>query len=456
MKDFSVIPSMNELLQNSDINDLSKKISREKTKKVIDDYLKKIRTSIINEENNLSKLQIIEGIVTALKSNCITELKPVINGTGILLHTNLGRALFSKEVMNKTTEILTNYANVEFDLNTGKRGKRGEYVEQLICNLTNSEAAMIVNNNASAVYLILNELAKDKEVIVSRGELVEIGGSFRVPEIMSQSGAKLIEIGTTNKTRISDYVNNINDNTAMLMKVHQSNFYIGGFTEEATIDEIVPAAKEANVISYFDVGSGLIENPNVLSIKWDASIKELIALGTDVVSFSGDKLLGGTQAGIICGKKEFIDRLRKNQFYRVLRVGKLTYTVLYYTLLNYLNFKENYEKIPFFKMITQSESVLKERANKILSLLSTDISSYLSENKARTGGGSLPSESFNSWAIRIAEPEDKNVFAHLELMKSSKPIVSFLRDGYFMLDVVAIKDQDIAYIAREINRVYGK
>ncbi len=453
MKDYSMLPSINSLLNSNEFKEEISQLGRERVKGILSESLTNLRNKI-NEGAVFTREEVYQELVKELHKYQSVELKALINGTGTLLHTNLGRAVLSKKVMEQVTHLMTNYVNVEFDLTTGKRGKRGENLTQLLCNLTNAESALVVNNNASAVYLILNEFAHKCEVLVSRGELVEIGGSFRVPDIMRLSGANLKEVGTTNKTKLSDYDNNITDYTSMIMKVHQSNFQIVGFTEEADIADLIPLAKDNFLISYYDLGSGLIHKLNQIDIPWDHSVKEVIDLGVDLVSFSGDKLLGATQAGLIVGKKEYIDRLKKNPLYRILRVGKLTDSVLYYTLKNYLDFEQGCNEIPFFKMLQQTKEELEEKAYKLESLIDKDIKHRVTETKVRTGGGSMPGVTLDSFALQITEADDKNAQAYLRLLDLPRPIVAYLTQGKLNIDLMAIYQDDFNYISNEINKLY--
>ena len=455
MKDFSVLPSVNSLLDGGEFQIEISQLGRDKVKAILSSSLAMIRNRI-NEGIEYTKDMVYQEISKEFEKLRIVELKAVINGTGTLLHTNLGRAVLSKKVMEQVTDLLTNYVNIEFDLSTGSRGKRGEYITQLLCNLTNAESALVVNNNASAVFLILNEFSRYGEVLVSRGELVEIGGSFRIPDIMSLSGATLKEVGTTNKTKLSDYELNINESTSMIMKVHQSNFQIVGFTDEADISELTSLAKDNFLISYYDLGSGLIKKLDNLSIAWDHTVKEIINKGVDLVSFSGDKLLGATQAGLIVGKKEYIDRLKKNPLYRILRVGKLTDSVLYYTLKNYLDFQQGFYEIPFFKMLNQSQKQLKEKALKLKSLINPNIKTCIIETKVKTGGGSMPGVTLDSYAIQFYEPDEYNAQAYLNLLDLPKPIVTYLTQGKLNIDIIAIDEIDFNYISEEINKEYKK
>ncbi len=455
MKDFSVIPSINNLLDNNDLKYLISQIGRDKAKELMVNSISNIRKQI-KAGTILEKEQVMEMIKSDLQKYKPLELKAVINCTGTILHTNLGRAVLSKKVMDQVSELLTNYVNVEFDLRTGRRGKRGDYINQLLCNLTNAEAGLVVNNNASATFLILNEFSKNTDVLVSRGELVEIGGSFRVPDIMSLSGANLKEVGTTNKTKLSDYQAAIDDNTSMIMKVHQSNFQIVGFTHETAIDQLIELAKKTSLLSYYDLGSGLISRKEDISIKWDHTVREMIDLDIDLVSFSGDKLLGSTQAGIIVGKKKYIDRLKKNPLYRILRVGKLTDAVLYYTLKNYLNFQKDFQEIPFFKILSQGNDSLLNKAKTLSSFLNNKINHKIIKSLARTGGGSMPGERLDSFAIEISETERNITLLYLGLMEAEKPIVSYLQQGKLILDIIAVEESDIEYIAEEINNIFKK
>ena len=455
MKDFSVLPSINFLLESREYDDKIALHGREKVKQILSQVVEDLR-QLINDGGVFTKEQVYQEIEKQFQKNRKVELKAVINCTGTLLHTNLGRAILSKKVMEEVTSLLTNYVNVEFNLTTGKRGQRGAYINELLCSLTNAEAALVVNNNASALYLILNEFSQNSDVLVSRGELVEIGGSFRIPDIMRLSGAKLKEIGTTNKTRLSDYENNITIETSMIMKVHQSNYHIVGFTEEAEILELINLAKATMLISYYDLGSGLIQKPKNSDLDWDLTVKEIIDMDIDLVSFSGDKLLGSTQAGLIVGKKEHIERLKKNPLYRILRVGKLTDSVLYYTLKNYLNFERDFEEIPFFKMLKQTDSQLKNKAVYLDSFLDVSIAKEIVQTKVKTGGGSMPSVSLNSYAIKIAEAEEINARAYLELLDLPRPIVTYLAQGKLNIDIISVNEDDLKYISQEINKIYKK
>ncbi len=452
MNEMINVPSMNKIYEDNRLQEYFKVLGEQRTKELTKAFISSIKKDILSGSGYTSE-EILILLDNQLKQYLPTELKNVVNCTGVLIHTNLGRAKISKKILESTSEKLANYLNIEFDLEKGKRGERGAYLKNIICKTTGAEASLIVNNNASAVFLILNELAKKSEVIVSRGELVEIGGSFRVPDIMNMSGAKLKEIGTTNKTKLNDYINNINENTTMLMKVHRSNFFLEGFTEEVLIDKIASLAQENNLISYYDVGSAILTKDSSSTFEWEESVSEILKYGVDLVSFSGDKLLGGPQAGIIVGKREYIDRLKKNPLYRVLRVGKVTETILYETIKEH-NKPISEIDLPFFRQIRQSKEILYNRAYSLGKRIFVKTS--IIEHSAKVGGGSLPKIKLESYAIEIDATEEVSKRAFYNLLALEKPILGFLKGSKLVLDVIAINDDDIEYITSQINREYSK
>ena len=297
---------------------------------------------------------VVASIVARADKMLMPNMKRIINATGTILHTNLGRAPISPDHMKHIAEIATGYSNLEYNLEAGRRGERYSHFEELLCKITGAEAAMAVNNNAAAVMLVLSSLGKGGEVVVSRGELVEIGGKFRIPDVMVQSGATLVEIGTTNKTHFSDYEDAITENTAALLKVHTSNYRIIGFTESVGIDELVPLAKKYEIPVIEDLGSGVLIDLSKYGITYEPTVQDSIKAGADVVSFSGDKLLGGPQAGIIIGKKKYIDKMKKNPLTRALRIDKFTAATLEVVLQEYLSEERAIKRLPVLQMITKS------------------------------------------------------------------------------------------------------
>ncbi len=327
---FRQLPKVDILMKNTLLKDLSLTLDYnsfyEIVTKVIDSFRSKIKNS---EIESFTEEEIIKDIISLAKKSEERNFKNVVNGTGVILHTNLGRSIFNERVAEKLKAIVTGYSNLEFDLSTGGRGSRYQLLEEIICKVTGAEGAMLVNNNAAAVILCLNEFAKNKKTIVSRGELVEIGGSFRIPEIMELSGTILKEVGTTNKTKIRDYERAIEEDTGVLLKVHTSNYKIIGFTDSVNKNEIAQLGKENNIITIDDIGSGVLIDYEKYGLSKEPTVQESLKSGMDIVTFSGDKMLGGAQCGIIVGKKELIERLKKNPFTRAFRVDKMSIAVYF-------------------------------------------------------------------------------------------------------------------------------
>lgn len=414
----------------------------------VNDSINYFRTEIL--KNNISSYNIedIEKMVTTFLNKTDTyNFKRVINGTGTILHTNLGRALFSKELLKHLENSLSGYNNLEFNLETGERGSRYSHIENIIAKVTGSEAALVVNNNAAAVMLCLNEFSKNTEVIISRGELVEVGGSFRIPDIMELSGAKLKEVGTTNRTHLSDYQKAINEATSMLLKVHTSNYYIDGFTKSVDNKDIANLARENNLISMEDLGSGVIVDFSKYGLKKEPTINESLKSGIDLVTFSGDKLLGGPQCGVIVGKKILIDRLKKNQFLRAFRVCKMTISALEFIFKQYLN--ENYaiKNNPTLNRILENKSETLNRAN-ILSqkLTSINIKNNIIETKSIIGGGSMPNATIDSYGVLIEE-FNGNTLENF-FLKTTIPLVGRVQNNKFFIDLKTIHEDEYEIILK--------
>jgi L-seryl-tRNA(Ser) seleniumtransferase len=333
-------------------------------------------------------------------------LKPVINATGTILHTNLGRARLSDRATAHVLETAQNYSNLEYKLAEGERGSRHSHAEALLKEITGAEAAMVVNNNAAAVFLILRALAQDKEVVVSRGQLVEIGGSFRISSIMEESGAKLVEVGTTNKTHVYDYERAIGEDTRMILKVHTSNFKIMGFTKSVETEELTTvAAQHENVIFYEDLGSGVLYDFRKHGIGDEPVVSEVLKMGADIVSFSGDKLLGGPQAGLIAGKKDLIEKLKKHQLARVLRVDKMTLAALEGTLADYLKGQKGIEQIPTIQNLLLSHDKINSRSQQFIEKLKNSTDNYLIkllEGTSQVGGGTMPDVELPTYLVSLS------------------------------------------------------
>ena len=440
------IPKVDVLLEMEIIQLLIEQYGRETVMEAIREEMEARRAFMgagEEEEKIVRQIQDLpQQIVRHVERLHTPNMRMVINGTGTILHTNLGRAPISQEHVSKLADIVTGYSNLEYNLEAGKRGERYSHFEKLLCKLTGAEAAMAVNNNAAAVMLILSSMAKGGEVIVSRGELVEIGGKFRIPDVMEQSGASLVEVGTTNKTHYSDYEEAITENTKALLKVHTSNYRIVGFTDTVTIDDLVPLAKEHDLPIIEDLGSGVLIDLSKYGLTYEPTVQDSIRKGADVVCFSGDKLLGGPQAGIIIGKKKYIDQMKKNQLTRALRIDKFTATVLELVLQEYLSEEKAIQNIPVLRMITETEEEVAHRAQNLKRMLrraGLAAEFGLEKCESQIGGGSLPLERIPSMAVTI-KPEKMSVPQLEEKMRHLEvPIIPRTANDTIYLDVRTIE-----------------
>ncbi len=462
---FSSIPKVDEILNRNDIIELLQRHPRITVVDSIRKQINNIRNYISNSpEDDLIDFSInIDEIVNKVRKEVDKanemKLRRVINATGVVLHTNLGRALISDDVKEKILEVACNYSTLEFDLSNGKRGSRYSHVEEIICKLTGAESALVVNNNAAAVLLVLNTLAKEKEVIVSRGQLVEIGGSFRVPDVMAQSGAKLVEVGTTNKTHLYDYENNINEETAAILKVHSSNYKILGFSKSVEVEELSSVCKKHNLPLIEDIGSGTLIDFSKYGFTYEPTVLESLNKGVDIVTFSGDKLLGGPQAGIIVGKKEYIDKMKKNQLTRALRVDKMTLVCLEATLRLYLDETEAIKKIPTLKMLTMNIDEINENASELskkLQSIAKNISIELIDGYSQVGGGSMPLEKIPTKLISLSSNYITANEIERYLRNNEIPIISRIQEDRVLLDVRTIKSDEFEIIVKAINDIESR
>ncbi len=419
--------------------------------KVAKEEITKLREDILNKKiNSFYEEELINKTLKAYNQIITPSLQKVINATGIIVHTNLGRSLISKKSFEKVKEIASSYNNLEYNLEEGKRGERYSHIVKTLKSLTGCEDAIVVNNNASAVFLILNTFAKNKEAVVSRGELVEIGGSFRVPEVMTQSGAILKEIGTTNKTHKKDYETAINENTSILMKVHKSNYSIEGFTSEVHLKEIIEVAQKYQVIDYFDMGSGhMIDLPFGLDEK-EPSILKYMQYNPSLLSFSGDKLLGSVQAGIIIGKKDLIEKIKKNQLLRMLRVDKLTLCLLEEHLNLYL--KNELDEIPTLKMLNTSMETLKQRALKVKETLNDVCTCEVLQSSTLIGGGTTPNKKIPTIALSLEYKDFKP--NKIEKLLRQKNIISRIENEKLLLDFRSIQEKEIQELTKILTEVF--
>lgn len=407
----------------------------------------------------LSHEQWDELLLEAVTLKSQMNLRRVINGTGVVIHTNLGRSLLSASMVDALQQAGAHYTNLEFDLSNGKRGSRYSLVEEIICDLTGAEAALVVNNNAAAVLLALDTLASGKEVIVSRGQLVEIGGSFRIPDVIAKSGARLVEVGATNRTHLADYERMINDETAMLLKVHTSNFRVIGFTSEVSAEELVALAHASGLPVMEDLGSGSLVDLSSFGLPQEPTVQQIVKAGVDVVTFSGDKLLGGPQAGLIVGKKEVIDRIKRNPLNRALRIDKFTLASLEAVLRNYYDLEQALTTVPTLKMLTQPVELIKRRAKRLMrrvhAIVQPACSLCLHPTMSRVGGGAMPEHGLPSWAVAF-----KPLYIHLSAMeqglrKLAIPIIGRMEDDSLLLDMRTVSDDEIPDLAASLISFFG-
>ncbi len=459
-EDFKHLPSVDKLLSLQEVSFLVSTYGKEIILFSIRHTLNQFRIQINNGASPPSEKEIIEQIQFFFGIFCHRNLKHVYNAGGIIIHTNLGRAPFGHHLINDSLEVLKSYNNLEFNLKTGKRGSRNDHLNELLKYLTGAEDILVVNNNAAAVMLILRAFAKKKEVIVSRGELIEIGGSFRIPEIMKASECKMIEVGTTNKTKKSDFENAISPKTAILFKAHKSNYVIKGFTQDIELEELTELGKQHNIIVLYDIGSGLLKKFNHKLFINEPNVKESIEKGVDLVCFSGDKLLGGPQAGIIAGKKAYIDKLKKEPMLRALRVCKTTLALLETTCMYYLNEKDLLEKNLIFKIFNKKEHELKNTAELLKNiLLEKGISVEIAPSKGQFGGGTLPDGEIESFTVMIKHEtnnKERSSYAekmYLGLLSHKKPVLAILKKGNIYFDVLTLFDDEIPELAQIICAV---
>ncbi len=448
------LPKVDECMEMLE-GKFTKKIPQKIIKKSVRACIKLERKKILQNEENYKTINEVEWndiFIKAITKNLQSNLRRIINGTGVVIHTNLGRSLLSKEATECLVNCGMNYTNLEFDLSNGKRGSRYSLVEEIICDLTGAEAALVVNNNAAAVLLVLETLAKGREAIVSRGQLVEIGGSFRIPDVMTKSGAILVEVGATNRTHLFDYEKAITENTSILLKVHTSNFRMVGFTSEVSAEDLVSLAKKKDILVMEDLGSGCLIDLSTFGLPQEPTVQQVVQAGVDVVTFSGDKLLGGPQAGIIVGKKNVIDLIKKNPLNRALRIDKFTLASLENILRNYYDVEQAIKSVPTLYMLTQSDEIIKKRAQKALRVLKKhDLKNCkfsLKKVFSRVGGGAMPEYGLESWAIQLHLTEVSLSQFENEIREMEIPLIGRIENERFLIDFRTIQDNDIPELTK--------
>jgi L-seryl-tRNA(Ser) seleniumtransferase len=455
------IPAVGRILSSPRLSEISAIYPRNLVLKAVHEVLERLRNEVESgppaEDRDLFSMdRILEEVKRSAGMLSAPSLRPVINATGVVVHTNLGRSILAESVLRKFSPIAGGYSNLEYDLSQGERGTRYTHVEGILKELTSAEAAMVVNNNAAAVLVALDSLARDREVIVSRGQLVEIGGSFRIPDVMRRSGARMIEVGTTNKTHLRDYEAAIGPETGLLLKVHQSNFQVVGFTEQVDTVDLVNLGKRYSVPVMEDLGSGcLVDFSRYGGGMKEPTVAEVLTHGVDLVTFSGDKMLGGPQAGIILGRKNLVEAIRGNQLSRALRIDKLTLVALEETLRLYRDERTAVREIPTLRMILQPYDELKAKARRLLRMIGRldhgKFSLELVEGNSKVGGGALPMAAMPSRLLSLI-PGELSVNAIEERLRANDPpIIVRLEKDRVLLDLRTIQDGELKTVARAVH-----
>jgi L-seryl-tRNA(Ser) seleniumtransferase len=460
---FRALPSVDEMLRTPAISTLTEVHGATAVTDAVRAVMARLREEISNGWLDASSLQIaLDGLAGAveahLRKSLTHSLRPVINATGVILHTNLGRAPVAAAALDRIRETASQYSNLEFNLESGERGKRDVHVDRLFRKLLTEPdqdvSTIVVNNNAAAVLLALNTLAEGGEVVVSRGELVEIGGSFRIPDVMAKSGARLREVGTTNRTRIADYEKAINDQTRLLLRVHRSNFELSGFTEQPSITELAELARRRNLPLMEDLGSGALVDLRNFGLRNEPNVLDSLRAGVDVVTYSGDKLLGGPQAGLLSGRSSLIARMRSNSLFRALRVDKLTYTALEATLLAYV--KRDFEAIPTLKMMSLSQSEIGARAEVLVEELragTPKIQVEIIDGESVVGGGAAPSSVLPTRLLAVTGEGLSADELLTRLRNSEPPVIARVEEGRVLIDLRTVFPEQDCLVGHALSRI---
>lgn len=452
---YSLIPKVDEILEYIEIKKQLDSSPRSIVLEAVREESDKLRTGIKEGKNRNwldDQLKNLDSLISdRVKDKTRFSLRRVVNATGVVIHTNLGRSLINRQIMEQVVRTATSYSNLEYDLKSGSRGSRYDHLELVAAKTVGGEAALVVNNNAAAVMLVLSTMAKDKEVIVSRGELIEIGGAFRIPEVMEQSGAKLVEVGTTNKTHLKDYESAITENTAAIMKVHTSNYRIMGFTSAVDSDELLPLKEKYGVPVIEDLGSGVMIDLSKYGLTYEPTVSSCIKKGVDIVTFSGDKLLGGPQAGIIVGKREYIEKMKKNPLTRALRVDKFTISALEATMRLYLDEETAVNQIPTLRMLSMGQDELAKKASDLMDILRSasegmPVSISVIDDFSEVGGGSLPMEKIPTKCVAIEPLVGSAAFLEEGLRRFETPVISRISKDRVFLDPRTIQEEDIEIV----------
>lgn len=455
------IPKVDRILKEDSIQELCDAFGRGIVTEAVRYELANLRSLICageKEEIDRALRDFMRELPEKIREFTAFSLRKVVNATGIILHTNLGRAPLGKVQMDAVMQAMAGYSNLEYDLSTGARGKRTNHCSAWITRVVGCEHATVVNNNAAAVTLMLSALAKDKEVIVSRGELIEIGGRFRIPDVMEQSGACLREVGTTNRTRISDYERAITENTGAIMKVHTSNYKIMGFTEEASVEELVELGARYHLPVIVDLGSGVLIDLERFGLAHEPTVQEMLKKGADLVCFSGDKLLGGPQAGIIAGKREYIEKMANHPLMRTFRPDKCTIAALAATFREYLEEDRAIKNIPILSMLSRSPYELKEQAETLCALLQHGhfpACLHVEESITRMGGGSLPGEELPGYAVTMAPTSMSCEKMAAKMRQMPTPVIAHIKDNRIWMEMRTIPESEVAQLSQNLIRFFA-
>ena len=461
----SSIPAVNDLLAQQRGEELVTAYTRQLVVEAIREVTDKLRDNILNiakeklVELEVSEESILNDAAAYLENKLSDQLLTAVNATGVVVHTNLGRSLLSKSAQEKLLAVARNYSTLEIEQETGARGSRYELVEDILTDLTGAEAAIVVNNNAAAVVLAVSALAKGQEAIIARGQLVEIGGSFRIPEVMEQGGAELRGVGTTNRVHLRDYEEAINEQTGMILKVHTSNYRVVGFSKEVELTDLVDLGADYDLPVVEDLGSGILLDLRDEGLSYEQTVQDSVSAGADVVTFSGDKLLGGPQAGIIVGKEEYIEKMKSHPLNRALRVDKFTLGALEATLQHYRDLEEAKDEIPTLEMITRSLSQLKEEAEelaaKIKEAISDSLKLEMKKDSSRVGGGAYPEEGLPTYVLALSSDDLTAEELAKELRLYDPPIFTRISDEQVLLDLRTLQSEDKEQIILALKKIIG-
>jgi L-seryl-tRNA(Ser) seleniumtransferase len=454
------LPPVDQVLAALDTDPDMAALPRPLVKEHVNGFLdlcrEEIRSGVITDAAHLDPAALMPRLSAYVRSHSRPHFRRVLNATGVVIHTNLGRSVLARPAMEAVAEACAHYSNCEFDLATGKRGSRYSHVEKILCDITGAEAALVVNNNAAAVFIMLETLARGREVIVSRGQLVEIGGSFRIPDVMAKSGAILREVGATNRTHVRDYEQAIGDDTAALMRVHTSNFRMVGFTAEVSLPEMRALGDRYGLPVIEDLGSGTLCDLAGHGLPGEPTVQQVVAQGADVVSFSGDKVLGGPQAGIIVGRREYVDRIKKNPINRAMRIDKMTLAALEATLRLYLDMDAARREVPTLRMITASQDSLRSKARRLADAVRAELGDTavvaMRKGFSRVGGGAFPEYDLPGTLVSVDVPGVSVDALREALLDTDPPLVARIEDGVFLLDPRTLASSELKLAAGALRQ----